>query len=494
MIGRGEGRRGRNARPGDARRSRTASATIRWLLLAAALAVLPQCARHSTPSAVRLRWTPVTTGRGPVSAARFSRDGATVLYATSPVAGRPELFETQPESGAVSRRVPDRAPWEPEWPRRSPDGRRVAVSEALPPPGSGACAVIRDDHGRVEARSAPHPRLSVGAWRADGRELWFCTGTDTSETELWSLTPDGRERLVARLPGCVTLQDVDRRGRALVVRTCRHTGIRARGPLPGSERELGWGHRSRAADISADGRTLLLSAEDPGGLPGVYVRGMDGSPAVRIGSGQAVGLSPDGKWALALQGGASGRLVLLPLRGSDSLVLPRGGIESYRRARWVPDGRTVLFVGIEPGRVARTYVQDVAGGAPRPITPEGVATRLVSPDGSRIAFVAGERYCVRPLGGGRARVVADHQSGETPVLWASDGGALFVERVESASCLQVSRLDLRTGRRTPWRTLQIADPAGYYAGEGVALSPDGRSSALNYALDRGALYLVEGLR
>ncbi len=489
------GIRGRgSARPGAPRRVPTARAAMPWLLLAAALATLPQCSREPSPSAARLRWTPVATGRGPVSAARFSRDGATVLYATSPAAGRQEIYETQPESGAVSRRMPDRAAWEPEWPRRSPDGRRVAASEPVPRPGSGACASIRDDHGRVVARSAAHPRLIVGAWTADGRELWFCAGADTSETELLALTPDGRERLVARLPGCVTLQDLDRARRALVVRVSRHTGIRALGPLPGSGRELGWGDRSRAADISADGRTLLLSSEDPGGTPAVHVRGMDGSPAVRIGSGRAVGLSPDGKWALALQGGDAGRLVLLPIEGGDSLVLPRGRIASYRRARWMPGGGAILLVGSEAGRVPRTYVQDVAGGAPRPVTPEGVATRLVSPDGSRIAFVEGERYFERPLAGGRARAIADHLPGETPVLWAADGGALLVERVESASCLQVSRLDLRTGRRTPWRTLHIEEPGGFYAGDGVALSPDGRFSALNYAFDRGALHLVEGLR
>ena len=41
---------------------------------------------------------------------------------------------------------------------------------------------------------------------------------------------------------------------------------------------------------------------------------------------------------------------------------------------------------------------------------------------------------------------------------------------------------------------EIAESGGFYAGEGVALSPDGRYSALNYAFERVALYLVEGLR
>ena len=494
MAGPGAVRIRWTARSADPRRGSRGRAAVSWILFVVAIAALPQCSRQGSTATAGPRWTPVSTGRGSISAARFSRDGSTVLYATSLAAGPPRFYETEPESGAVSRRVPEQAVEEPEWPRRSPDGRHVAVSEAVPRPGSGIRIVILDARGRAEARSAPQPRCATGAWSADGRELWFCTGTDTSKTVLRAMTPAGRERVVARLPGCATLQDVDGRGRVLVIRAGRRTGILARGPSPAGERELGWGDRSRAADISADGTTLLLGAEDSAGTPGVYVRGMDGSPAVRVGVGRPVGLSPDGKWALVLQGGDTGRLVLLPAAGGDSLVLPRGGIVSYRRARWMPDGRGVLFIGSEPGRIARTYVQDLMGGAPRAVTPEGVATRLVSPDGRRIAFVEGERYCVRPLAGGKVRVVADHLPGETPVLWASDGGALFVERVESASQVQVSRLDLRTGRRMAWRTLHIEEQGGFYAGEGVALSPDGRFSALNYALDRGTLYLVEGLR
>jgi hypothetical protein len=71
---------------------------------------------------------------------------------------------------------------------------------------------------------------------------------------------------------------------------------------------------------------------------------------------------------------------------------------------------------------------------------------------------------------------------------------LLVEQADSISDIHVSYLDLRTGRRLPWRTLRIADPAGYYVGGGVALSPDGRFSALNYAIDLGTLYVVEVLR
>ena len=40
-----------------------------------------------------------------------------------------------------------------------------------------------------------------------------------------------------------------------------------------------------------------------------------------------------------------------------------------------PDGKRLLVAGFEEGKGQRVYVQDLAGGVPRPVTPEGVAVR-----------------------------------------------------------------------------------------------------------------------
>ena len=51
------------------------------------------------------------------------------------------------------------------------------------------------------------------AWRPDGREIWFTAARRGEVKSLRAVTLDGAERLVTRLLGQVTLQDVGRDGR-----------------------------------------------------------------------------------------------------------------------------------------------------------------------------------------------------------------------------------------------------------------------------------------
>lgn len=75
-------------------------------------------------------------------------------------------------------------------------------------------------------------------------------------------SPEPHLRVVRDLPGSVWLWDLDQRtGRVLLGSRRARAGIR--GQLAGDtkERELGWLDYSLAADISADGKTLLLTDE-----------------------------------------------------------------------------------------------------------------------------------------------------------------------------------------------------------------------------------------
>ena len=183
-----------------------------------------------------------------------------------------------------------------------------------------------------------------------------------------------------------TLHDVSRDGRVLLARD----GVRSRMAVlpPGEtrERDLSWLDGTIPADISTDGTTLLFfeGGEGGGGTGTVYVRKTDGSPPVRLGEGYALALSPDKRWALATLQSYS-QLTLLPTGAGQARRLERGPIESYQSATFLPDGRRILFAGSERGRRARLYVQDLAGGAPRPVTAEGAGAGphgvVVSPDG-----------------------------------------------------------------------------------------------------------------
>src|SRR5439155_14793129 len=97
-------------------------------------------------------------------------------------------------------------------------------------------------------------------------------------------------------------------------------------------------------------------------------------------------------WALTLQQhSVPPQFLLLPTGIGKPKPLPRGSIvEFFDWAAWSPDGARIFFAAAEPGRRGRTWVQDIDGGLPQPVTPEGLVGTLLSPDGKLIAAV--DRY------------------------------------------------------------------------------------------------------
>jgi len=380
--------------------------------------------------------------------------------------------------------------------RVAPSGRWLAFVENPVPHDARGSVVIMDSTGRVMARTSEWNMLGGVAWSADGREAWFCASQDLATTEIRAMTPDGRQRVVERLPGWVGLYDVAQDGRALLSLTRLRVGIRGRRATDREETELGWLDLPLARNLSADGRTLLFDEEGLGGGPlySVYLRSMDGDPPTKLGEGQAWELSPDGRWALAVYLGPPQRLMLLPTGAGDSTSLPRGGIENYYRAGWLPDGKRVFFTGSERGRAQRVYVQDVGSGPPRPMTPENFAGAVASPDGQFVAAMSADRRIqLRPVDGGEPRVIADSPPGEVILQWSADGRSLLVGSTRGRTTV-ISRLDLRTGGRTPWKTLTVPATAGTWMWQPVTITPDGQNYAYTYLSKLDDLYLVKGLK
>ena len=65
------------------------------------------------------------------------------------------------------------------------------------------------------------------------------------------------------------------------------------------QRDLWWLELVTLRDVSPDGKFILFEESGEGGGPGysVYIRNVDGSPAIRLGEGGAQGFSRDGKSA-----------------------------------------------------------------------------------------------------------------------------------------------------------------------------------------------------
>jgi hypothetical protein len=379
--------------------------------------------------------------------------------------------------------------------RVSHAGRWIAiVSNPVPGDTRGSVAIL-DTTGRIVSRAHQEWNYVGGiAWRADDREVWFCASGDAAATEVRTLSVSGAERVVARLPGLLWFEDMNRNGDVLVTSQSGQGGIRGLAPLAREEAELGWFDAGVVADISDDGRQLLFYETGifGGNVYAACLRSMDGAPPVKLGEGLACALSPDGAWALAIQLLQPHRLVRLPTGAGDSSSFPRGAVERYEGAGWLPDGKGIVFAGSEPGRGRRTYVQDLVGGLPRPISPEGIAGWHVSPDGRFVAALGADRRLYAcPMSGDSGRVVTQLEPDEQVLRWTRDGQAVYVQRPGIE--LRVSRITIATGERTPWRTYGLPDPAGANIANS-AITADGRAFAYTYAKVASVLNLVTGLK
>jgi Tol biopolymer transport system component len=168
-------------------------------------------------------------------------------------------------------------------------------------------------------------------------------------------------------------------------------------------------------------------------------------------------------------------------------------------AAWSPNGRRIFFAGREPADVRRTYVQDVDGGEPRPVTPDGFVGSLLSPDGRTIAAVDryGEYYLCSVEGGTDPRPLAGYQDGDVLLQWSADARFLFVREARNL-ILRIHKLDVSSGTRQFWKEFVPPDPTvlidiGSDPGQ-VRITPDGRSYAYTYWTFEGELYLAEGLK
>jgi serine/threonine protein kinase len=378
--------------------------------------------------------------------------------------------------------------------RVAPSGKWLAFVDNPIPPDNRGNVIITDASGRVLARTGEWQGVSGIAWSRDGSEAWYAASLTGEATDIRALRPGGGERVVARFPGYAALYDIGRDGQLLLASEHHHHNIYGRSTPTDQERQLGWLDVSTAVDISPDGRTLLIDEESIAGGPlyAVFLRGMDGSTPVRLGEGQGSSLASDGKWALAIHFGPPQRLLMMPTGTGDSKVLPGGRIERYLVARWLPDATGVVFVGSEAGHAWRTYVQDIKGGLPRPITPEDVTGTFVSPDGRFLAAHSAEQQLYAyPMGGGKPRLIAQLLPEEVVFQWALDGRSIYVG--SRGTGMSIDRIERDTGRRTPWRTFRVPDPAGVSL-VWAALTPDGRSYAYTSCCVLDDLYLVSGLK
>jgi DNA-binding winged helix-turn-helix (wHTH) protein/Tol biopolymer transport system component len=386
--------------------------------------------------------------------------------------------------------------------RISPDGSRIAFLEhPLTNDDTGHAAAIEVGGQNAKTVLSKDFYGIVGlAWKPSGRELLF-GATEAGVGGGRALFKAGittGATLVRRETGHLTIQDVASDGSLLLTRDIRGDEVFGHFSQREKDRPLGWQSICLPTALSEDGAWLLLSVQ--GELTGrgyeAYVRSVSGSDPILLGEGTPSEFSPDGKSVVTLypwgiQPSATPQLRLVPVGLGDARQITNDFI-SHTWAGWFPDGKRLAFIGAEPGRRSRTWIQNIEGGKPDVITPEGIFGTKVSPDGKTLAAIdSNQMLWLYPTGGGVARSLVNLDPVEEVDRWSRDGKYLFTTRYGMPA--EVYRVDARTGVRKLVHQAAPADPAGVLTVGPVLVTGDGQSYVYAYTRVLSTLYLVRGL-
>jgi serine/threonine protein kinase/Tol biopolymer transport system component len=379
--------------------------------------------------------------------------------------------------------------------RFSPDGKSIAFIDH---PTFGALIgsfVTCDLKGNATVIAKGFEWAGGVAWFPNGKEVWV-SGTTSGEAaqQIFAISRDGKMRLVTRGAGSLTLQDIGHGGRMLLSRDDLRQGIKALAP-DNEERDLSWFDVSLMGAISADGELIAFSESGEATALKVYtyVRGIRGTPPVRLGEGRPWSISPDKKWVAVTTYHFPPQLILLPTSsGEPKRYPPIEGEISY--ATFLGDGKQIIFIRSKGGS-DRMYLMALNTGAVKPILPEGVIGIVVSPDGKYLVASGPSDTVdkIYDLDGGPPRPIKGLREHEVVRAWGHPPLPLYVDNREG-STRSLFRLDPVTGRRRFWRAWIRSRAAGVWMNEDLRIATDASAYGYSYYSTLSALYIVEGVR
>ena len=280
--------------------------------------------------------------------ATWMPDGQRILYAVGN-----DLYTAQ-EDGAGQRRfavLPGRA----FWLRWSPDGRvlRFTMLDSLHHT-TALWQINRDGgnaHSLLPGWNNP-PAECCGSWTADGRYFVF-QSTRNGSSNLWQID---------EAPGLLTQRDPVQ---------ITNGPLSYQGPVPARSDD-------RVFFIGLNTRSELLGYDDKAGIFSPYASNLSNAARVEF--------SRDQKWVAWIQQD-NGLLWRSRLDGSQRVQLTERPMQVFMM-HWSPDGRKILMMGREPGKMWRIYTVNVDGSGLQPLLNEdrNEADPDWSPDGQQIVF------------------------------------------------------------------------------------------------------------
>ncbi len=385
--------------------------------------------------------------------------------------------------------------------RVSPGGRHLALAVHPLTDDDRGNVVVYDRSGRQVASSEGWASLEGLAWAPRGDEVWFTAARTGADSALYALSLDGHTRLLLTGLRRLVIHDVAPDGRVLLESATLRSEMLFRHEGEPDDRDLSWLDFSAAVALSPDARDVYFYESGQGGGPDYlnFTRRTDGSQApVRVGTGRACALSPDGQWALAINLRRPDHVDLLPTGPGEARQVRVPGVAVHEMAGFVPGGRRLFVTGRDAAGQRSTWlVNEDGSGASRLPLPAGRALfgHPFSPDGTRVALVCSKDAgpCIVPLDGGRPVPIAGARPEWLPTGW-DDKGRLYFRDYSKHLPETLWRLDPATGRAQAIDRLAPRDLAGVQGIEGVVVAGNGEAWVYNVLRRLSDLHIVTGVR
>ncbi|HVO11731.1 MAG TPA: winged helix-turn-helix domain-containing protein [Vicinamibacteria bacterium] len=383
--------------------------------------------------------------------------------------------------------------------RLSPDARYLALAVHPLLDDDRGTVVVFDREGRRVAASEGWASLEGLAWPPGGGEVWFTAARTGADSELHALGLDGRVRLLLAGMGRLVLHDVGPDGRVLLESAALRSEMLFRREGESEASDLSWLDFSAGVSLTPDGGLVLFYESGQGGGADYmsFVRRTDGSLPVRVGTGRALSLSPDGQWALAVRLRRPDRLDVLPIGPGEPRTIRIPGALTHEAAGFLPSGARIWVTTRDAGGQRASWLVDADGSHPRRLAlPAGqvVLRNSFSPDGTSVAMSCpgGSGWCVVPLDGGAPRALRGARPDWYPTGWDEKGRVWFRERSNHVA-ERLWRVGAATGRVEAVADLAPRDRAGVEGVAGVVVARDGRAWAYNVLRRLSDLYVATGL-
>ncbi len=226
----------------------------------------------------------------------------------------------------------------------APDGKTIAFVDHPQAGDDGGAVTVVDLAGKKTILSDGWDSLQGLAWSPDGSEIWFTATRTGGDRSLYATDLSGKVRLLARVPGELTILDVGKEGNVLLTRGNDRAGMIGLAPGEPKEKDLSWLDWSAPGSLSADGKMILFFrslAKGADRITRFICEARMDRRRFGLGEGSGVALSPDGQWALSRLNVVPSPLVLYPTGVGEMKQLKNDGLNHMNAAAFLPDGKKI---------------------------------------------------------------------------------------------------------------------------------------------------------